>query len=204
MANSLRMRLLNSLATIVVLLWAGNVHAQQPPGGMGGGPGQGQIGVAVVFPHGTEAVKLVTRRADERDVQAFTDDGSFGFDFRGDGEYWALVNPVPGETTFYVSGHAAGLPVWHAETVSVPGAWVSSIYPVTLLATRSDNQWTLRRVMTAPLPAPTPPTGAGVTSIGEGVGLSAGALTAIWSLIVFGILTLASLRGAVLRVRQDQ
>ncbi len=203
MAKSLTKQFFLTLTT-ACLAWACPAEAQQPPGGMGGGHNQGQIGIAVVFPHGTGDVKMVARRADERDVQAFTDDGSFGFDFRGDGEYWALVTPVPGETSFYVSGHAEGLPIWHGESISVPGAWVSSVYPVTLLATRTQTQWNLRRVMTAPLPAPTPPTGGGITAIGEGAGLSPGVLTATWGLIVFGLLGVATLRSAILRVRRNE
>jgi len=205
MANSLTKRLFVPLTACLTLLWAAPADAQQGPGGgPSGSHSQGQIGMAVVFPHGTVDVKLVARRADERDVQAFTDDGSFAFDFRGDSEYWALLTPVPGETSVYVSGHAEGLPIWHGESISVPGAWVSSVYPVTLLATRAQTQWTLRRVMTAPLPAPTRPTGAGIAAMGEGAGISAGLLTAIWGLIVSGLVGLATLRSAILRARREE
>lgn len=185
-------------------IWLGGctlrpAHAQPS---MAGGHGAGQLGLAVVFPHGTTGVKLVARRSDERDVQAFTDDGSLAFDFQGDGEYWALINPVPGETKVYISGRSENLPVWHEETITVPGAWISSVYPVTLLATRNQHKWELRRVLTSPLPAPTPGTGSGVTGFAGAIGLSAFQLTAIWGLIAFAIIGLAVLRSAILQARQ--
>ena len=55
-------------------------------------------------------------------------------DLHDDGEWWAILNPRPGVNTARIAGSIQGVRVEHDEAVSVPAAWMSSTYPVTLLA----------------------------------------------------------------------
>jgi hypothetical protein len=191
------------LRVVVLLLCAslpiGEVWAQGRPGS-GGTPGT--IGVAVVFPPDIEDVRMVAQVEGQQPV-LFTNDGSFSMDLYGDGEWWAVVNPAPGVNVLRISGRADGTRVWHTETLTVPAVWMSRTYPVTLMAETSPSGWTLTRAMTAVLPELTAPTGAGVGTQAEQVGLSARMLYLLWGLLILTLTCTAVLRGAILRVRED-
>ncbi len=175
------------------------------PGGPGGGGNEqltGMLGVAVVMPAGTQRTRLVAQRADQSDGVAFTDDGSLVLDMPGDGEWWALLNPSMGSTTVHVSGVADGQRVWHTETITVPRAWQQSNYPVTLLATRGADGWTLRRSLAAVMPEPAPTSGSGLSSRSERAGIPAPVFYLGFAFIAFLLAATGALRSAILASRR--
>ena len=160
------------------------------------------LGVAVVMPAGTEKVRLVAQRSDESESVAFTDDGSLVLDHPGDGEWWALLNPSMRSTTVHISGVADGQRVWHTETITVPFAWQQSTYPVTLIASRDGDEWTLVRSLTAVMPEPAPVTGSGLSERSERAGIPAPIFYLGFAFICFLLAATASLRAAILSSRR--
>lgn len=162
----------------------------------------GLVAVAVVLPPGVQAVRLVAGSTTSQDVVSFADDGSFAFDITADGEFWALLPPDNATTTVRISGRIGDVSVSHTEIIEVPGAWRDRIYPVTLRARQEDGEWTMDRVLGAPLPMWDGPTGAGLAGKAEQLGLSAPALYFGWAAFVLVLAGTAAIRGAILRVRR--
>lgn len=169
---------------------------------------EGTLGVAVILPLGASDVQLVAHEigADGQatDPVLFTDDGSFEFDLRNDGEYWALLNPLPGKNRVIISGQIDGVDVHAEEEVSIPAAWMSKTYPVTLIAVPSEGGYRFERVLSGRLPTDDDaPTGTGLAGEGEQVGLSPTVLYLGWGLLVLVAGATAAVRSAVERVRAE-
>lgn len=200
-----------SVLSILFALWigVGPAAAQQPEGGAPGAtPGQlqgmaaeGTIAVAVVFPPDVEDVSLVAMRNGSDTPVLFSNDGSYRQDLPEDGEWWAVLYPGPGDNVLTISGRADGRKLWHTEVTTIPMAWMGKTYPVTLLATPTSDGWKLTRVVLQSLPPPSAPTGQGVSSQGQRLGLSPLMLYLIWGGLGLSLALAATLRSAILRVR---
>ncbi|MFZ5480088.1 MAG: hypothetical protein ACOZNI_25205 [Myxococcota bacterium] len=162
-------------------------------------PVAAHIAVAVALPPDVPDVALTARHATEKAEVALVDDGSFAFDLAGDGEWWALLNPQPGANAIVVTGTAGGARLEHTEVVTVPAAWQTKTYPVSMRASLADGAWTVQRVFPTELPDVGGPTGVGIAGGAEAAGLSPAALYLAWGAFCLVLVATAALRAAVLR-----
>ena len=191
------------IALAATLLWSlwGTAFAQAPPPG---GQNEGMLGLAVVFPSGTDDVFLVARNHQLGDAILLTDDGSVTVDLPADGEFWALVTPTPGTNLVEISGTVGGTEVWHEESIELPAAWMATTYPVTLLAIQEGGEWRFERTLFGSLPTMEGPTGAGMSGKAEQLGLKAATLYLTWGLLILVLVASALVRSSVLRARRTQ
>ena len=191
------------IALAATLLWSlwGTAFAQAPPPG---GQNEGMLGLAVVFPSGTDDVFLVARNHQLGDAILLTDDGSVTVDLPADGEFWALVTPTPGTNLVEISGTVGGTEVWHEESIELPAAWMATTYPVTLLAIQEGGEWRFERTLFGSLPTMEGPTGAGMSGKAEQLGLTAATLYLTWGLLILVLVASALVRSSVLRARRTQ
>jgi hypothetical protein len=191
------------IALAATLLWSlwGTASAQAPPPG---GQNEGMLGLAVVFPSGTDDVFLVARNHQLGDAILLTDDGSVTVDLPADGEFWALVTPTPGTNLVEISGTVGGTEVWHEESIELPAAWMATTYPVTLLAIQEGGEWRFERTLFGSLPTMEGPTGAGMSGKAEQLGLTASTLYLTWGLLILVLVSSALVRSSVLRARRIQ
>jgi hypothetical protein len=157
------------------------------------------IAVAVQLPPDVRDVSLTARQATEAAPVVFVDDGSFSFDYAGDGEWWALLNPQPGANALAIAGTIAGAPVRHTEIVTVPAAYQATTYEVTLQASEGAEGWALARIFPTDLPAIGGPTGVGLAGEAEAAGLSPAALYLGWGAFCLALVVAAIVRASVLR-----
>jgi hypothetical protein len=189
------------LAATLVWSLLGTAFAQAPPPG---GHNEGMLGLAVVFPSGTDDVFLVARNHQLGDAILLTDDGSVTVDLPADGEFWALVTPTPGTNLVEISGTVGGTEVWHEEAIELPAAWMATTYPVTLLAIQEGGEWRFERTLFGSLPTMEGPTGAGMSGKAEQLGLTASTLYLTWGLLILVLVASALVRSSVLRARRTQ
>jgi hypothetical protein len=161
------------------------------------------LGLAIVFPSGTEDIFLVARNHQLGDPILMTDDGSINIDLPEDGEYWALVTPTPGTNLVEVSGTVGEAEIWHEEAIELPAAWMATTYPVTLLAIQEGGEWRFERALFGSLPRLEGPTGAGMSGKAEQLGLTAATLYLCWGFLILMLVGAAVVRSSVLKVRDS-
>lgn len=160
------------------------------------------VGLAVVFPPDTEGVRILAQRPEDQSSIVFVDDGSTMLDRHGDGEWWAMIRPTRGTTSVVISGVADGARVWHEDSIIVPSAWMSMIYPVTYVAERSGDEWTLARQLSAAMPKlDDSPTGAGIGGQVQALGLPPAVVYLLWGALALALAITAVVRSAILQVR---
>ena len=193
--------LLSTLVLLICLLASsvGTALAQAPPPG---GSNEGMLGLAIVFPSGTEGVFLVARNHQLGDAILLTDDGSVRVDLPGDSEFWALVTPTPGTNVVEISGTVNGVEVWHEEAIELPAAWMATTYPVTLLAIEEGGTWRFERTLFGSLPTMEGPTGAGMSGKAEQLGLTPATLYLTWGFLILILVAAGLVRSSVLKVRR--
>ena len=193
------------MSGLLLLVWVGLAGAQDDGTLMvptpQTGPPSGVIAMAVVFPPDVSDIWMVASSGGGPMVM-FTNDGSYTHDHPDDGEWWGLVQAGAGTNEVLVSGRAGGRALRHVEPVSVPAAWISQPYPVTLLAMPDGDGWKFTRVLMQSLPPPGERPGAGLSQLGSRVGLSPTLLYLVWGGFLSLFVIAALLRGAVLRVRR--
>jgi hypothetical protein len=183
---------------LLALLCGGQARAQPAPPG---GGHEGMLGLALVFPSGTEEIFLVARNHQLGDAILMTDDGSINVDLPGDGEHWALLTPTPGTNLVEISGTVEGQEIWHEESIELPAAWMATTYPVTLLAIQDGGEWRFERALFGSLPTLEGATGAGMAGKAERLGLTAATLYLCWGFLILVLVGSAVVRSSVLKVR---
>ena len=196
--HTLWLRLISTLGLFWVWIPAAMAQAPPPPGAAN----EGMLGIALVFPSGTEDVFLVARNHQLGDAILFTDDGSIQIDLPGDNEYWGLVTLTPGENVVEISGTVAGAEIWHEEVIVPPAAWMATTYPVTLLAFEEGGSWRFERALFGALPTMEGPSGAGMAGKAEQLGLTSATLYLCWGFLILLLVTAALIRSSVLKVRR--